>query len=273
MNKKEQKVYWQFHQSTNEEMPQNTMEAFLYAWELGGIPELDIRTTKDGVIIAFHDDTPARTACTDEASKNRKISEFTLEEIKEWDAGAKLREQYKGIRVPTLEETFQAMTGHPDRLVYLDLKDVDLTVLAKLIKDYGMNRQVIFTHNNQQNCIAMKQYVEDIPTMLWIGGKAEAIKNKFNTALQNGFEGLSQVQLHLNDKESFTDWRYQLEPEFIRYAVKEVSERGLDLEVLPYQFDKETLYALLDMGIYWYAVDEPKRFISYVAQWREITVG
>lgn len=269
MNKNNQQIYWQFHQSTNEEMPQNTMEAFLYAWNLGGIPELDIRTTKDDVIIAFHDDTPARTASTDETYENKKISECTLEEIKNWDAGSKLNEKFKGIQVPTLEETLIAMTGHPEYLVYLDLKDVDLSELAQMIKDYRMAEQVIFTHKNQQNCITMKQHVENMRTMLWIGGKGQAIKEKFNTALQNGFEGLDQVQLHLNDLEDFTDWRYQLEPFFLEYAVNEVSSRGLDLEVLPYKFDKKTLFALLDMGIHWYAVDEPKRFLSYVQQWRE----
>lgn len=269
MNKKNQQINWQFHQSTNEEMPQNTMEAFMYAWNLGGIPELDIRTTKDGVIIAFHDDTPVRTASTDKSYENKKISECTLEEIKQWDAGSKLSEQYKGIQVPTLEETLQAMAGHKERLVYLDLKDVDLTALAKMIQDYDMAEQVIFTHKNQQNCITMKQYVKNMKTMLWIGGKAEAIKEKFHAALETGFEGLSQVQLHLNDLESFTDWRYQLEPSFLEYAVKETTQRGLDLEVLPYKFDEKTLHALLDMGIYWYAVDEPKRFLSYVQKWRE----
>ncbi len=269
MNKKDQKVCWQFHQSTNEEMPQNTMEAFVYAWDLGGIPELDIRTTKDKVIIAFHDDTPDRTASTDQSFENKKISECTLEEIKGWDAGSKLDDKYKGIQVPTLEETLQAMTGYPDRLVYLDLKDVDLSALAKMIQDYHLAEQVIFTHKNQQNCITMKQYLKNMKTMLWIGGKGQAIKDKFNTALQNDFEGLDQVQLHLNDLENFTDWRYQLEPSFLEHAVKEVTNRGLDLEVLPYKFDKDTLFALLDMGIYWYAVDEPKRFLSYVQQWRQ----
>lgn len=32
-----QKVHWQAHQSTNAEMPENTLAAMRYAWELGGI--------------------------------------------------------------------------------------------------------------------------------------------------------------------------------------------------------------------------------------------
>lgn len=270
MNRKDEKIYWQFHQSTNEEMPQNTMEAFEYAWSLGGIPELDIRTTKDGVIIAFHDDTPKRIAVTAPEYENRSIRECTLEEVKAFDMGAKLHERFQGFKVPTLEETFKAMKGQPDRLVYLDLKDVDLSELAKMIKDYSMSAQVIFTHNNRENCMTMKRYVKDMRTMLWIGGKAPAIMEKFNRAKEAEFEGLNQVQLHLNDTESFTDWRYQLDPSFVEYALEETSKRGLDLEVLPYKFDKKNLFRLLDMGIRWFAVDEPKRFIACVEEWRKI---
>jgi glycerophosphoryl diester phosphodiesterase len=42
------------------------------------------------------------------------------------------------------------------------------------------------------------------------------------------------------------------------------------LEVLPYKFDKKNLFRLLDMGIRWFAVDEPKRFIACVEEWRKI---
>ena len=266
-------IFWQFHQSTNEEMPQNTMAAFLYAWNLGGIPELDIRTTKDGVIIAFHDDTPQRTAVLDDSLKNKNISEFTFNEITRWDVGASLNIKYAGEKVPSVEETFLKMKGHPERLVYLDLKDVDLCALSKLIKDYKVERQVIFTHKNQQNCITMKKYSPSIRTMLWIGGTAEGIKEKFYKAMHNRFEGLDQVQLHLNDKADINGWRYQLDIEFVKYAVQEVTRCDLDLEVLPFKFDKETLHMLLDFGIRWYATDEPKRFLQDVNEWRKKQIG
>ena len=104
--------------------------------------------------------------------------------------------------------------------------------------------------------------------MLWIGGKADTIKSKFMEALDNHFHGLDIVQLHLNDKDDITGWRYSLEPDFLQFALAQLTKRGLDLEVLPFQFDKETLFTLLDMGINRYATDEPKKFKNYVMEWQ-----
>ncbi|MBN2356841.1 hypothetical protein JXO59_12065, partial [candidate division KSB1 bacterium] len=61
-------VYWQAHRGGGaQDAPDNTMAAFLYAWSLGGIPEADLRTTRDSVIICLHDATLGRT--TDAAAE------------------------------------------------------------------------------------------------------------------------------------------------------------------------------------------------------------
>ena len=40
--------------------PDNSLEACLYAWSCDVVPEADIRRTKDGVIIAYHNSTYKR---------------------------------------------------------------------------------------------------------------------------------------------------------------------------------------------------------------------
>lgn len=268
-NEVEQRVYWQAHQSTSTVRPQNTMAAFRYAWDLGGIPEADIRTTKDGVIICFHDATPARTADVDDKYKDMPISSFAFEEIQKWDVGIKLGDEYKGERVPALEEAFNALKQDEDRLIYLDLKEVDLKILGKLIDKHGVNRQVIFTHNNEKNCREMKNIVADIRTMLWIGGSPEKIKEKFNKVLNEKFEGLDQVQIHLNKKKEGGEWPYQIGIEFLKYAFDRTSEAGVELEVLPFhEFEDGAIHTLLDIGIRWFAVDYPERFIKAVKSWK-----
>ena len=262
-------VYWQAHRGGGAyEAPDNTMVANRYAWGLGGIPEADIRTTKDGVIVCLHDDTPARTTTAPDEVKDRSISQFTFEEAQSWDAGVKFDEKFAGERIPSVEEMFIEMQGRPERLVYLDLKNVDLEQLGRLIDQYGVNEQVIFTHNKQENCARMKTIAQGVKSMLWVGGSAEKIKATFNQVRESGFHGLDQVQLHLNSKQPQPGWPYDIEPEFLKYALEEATAAGIDLEVLPFQIDEPSVHGLLDLGIRWYATDEPAKFVKGVQSWQ-----
>jgi len=48
-------VIVQSHRGAGNLMAENSVEAFDLAWNLGTLPEADLRTTRDGVIVAFHD--------------------------------------------------------------------------------------------------------------------------------------------------------------------------------------------------------------------------
>jgi glycerophosphoryl diester phosphodiesterase len=201
---------------------------------------------------------------------DRSISTFTYNEVHQWDAGIKFDPKYQGEKVPTIEELFAEMSGHPERQAYLDLKNIDLKELGRLIDKYHVNHQIIFCHNNQDNCIKMKEIAAGVRTMLWVGGKPEKIKEKFEIILQNGFKGLDQVQFHLNpDAERPNDrWLYEIGEEYVRYAMALTAQYNVQFQVLPYQFDQKDISRLLDMGIDWYATDEPARFMECVKNWR-----
>ncbi|WP_080834816.1 glycerophosphodiester phosphodiesterase [Cohnella massiliensis] len=262
-------ICWQAHRGGGaHEAPDNTMAANRYAWKLGGIPEADIRTTKDGVIVCLHDETASRTTTAPAESKDKPISALTFEETRAWDAGIKFDAKFRGEKIPALEEAFSEMRGHPERMMYLDLKDANLVHLGRLIDRYGVNGQLIFTHHRQENCREMKRIADGVRSMLWIGGNGEQIRLKFEQALKTSFDGLDQVQLHLNEKpERDEEWRYELEPDFLAYALREASRCGVDLEVLPFAFDKLSIRNLLDLGIRWFATDEPSRFLDGVRAW------
>src|SRR5882757_7554267 len=45
----------QAHRGAGDAFPENTLESFEWSWKHGVTPESDLRTTKDGVIVCFHD--------------------------------------------------------------------------------------------------------------------------------------------------------------------------------------------------------------------------
>jgi len=263
-------IHWQAHRGGGaHDAPDNTMAAFQYAWSLGGIPEADIRTTLDSVIICLHDGTLARTTDAPAPIASVKIRTLRFEQVRRWDAGIKFDSAHQGERVPSLAEVFAAMKGFPQRQLYLDLKDVDLKKLGRMIDSLNLGKQILIASSHQDECRALKGLARRVRTMLWIGGSAGEIEEKFKRAADNGFDGLDQVQLHLNDNADSLRWRYELSPEFIEQAVHLSKKCGRDLEVFVKEFDERSVNRLLDMGIRWYATDEPKRFAQIIEGWQK----
>ncbi len=267
MARKDAKVYFQAHRGGLREVPEHTLETYRYAWNLGGLPEADIYTTRDDVIICIHDQTLARTTNAPDSIKNKDVSELTFAQIRQMDAGIYFGLQFAGQKVPALAEVFEELKAHPEWQLYLDLKKVDLEKLGALIEGYGVGRQIIFAHNLQENLVRFSQIAPEVRTMLWIGGTPEEIQGKFQAALDSGFEGLNQVQLHLHNKSSEQGIEYLLDESFLKDALEQTRKAGIDLEVLPFEFDDTSLHRLLDLGIRWYATDYPQRFRDSVNRW------
>lgn len=270
----DERVFWQAHRGGGtSDAPDNTMAAFAYTWNLGGIPEADIRTTSDGRIICLHDDNLARTTTAPQDIRRINVRNLTFAEVRKWDAGQKLRPEFKGERVPSLDEVFMAMKSDRDRQVYLDIKAVDLQQLGELIDQFGINRQVLIASPRQSDCQRLKKITMGLRTMIWIGGSSGDIKRRFARVVDSGFDGVDQVQLHLHDRKGNDKFRYHLDREFLQQALRTTHGAGVDLEVFPFRFDKQSLTDLLNIGIRWYATDEPARFRQTVADWRKASAG
>ena len=97
------------HRGDGKGRPDNTMEALLYTWAKGYTPESDIRYTKDGKIVAFHDN----------GLKGRKIRDWTWAELRDEDVGSYRGAQYATCRTPLWETIFTAMEENPARKMHI----------------------------------------------------------------------------------------------------------------------------------------------------------
>jgi len=115
--------------------PEATLPAYLLARECGAdYLEADLQRTADGVIIVFHDDTPARTtnaARVFPGRENDPIGSFTYAELTELDAGSWFNEAfpelaraaYAGLKILTLDELIDiAEGGNNNPGLYLETK-------------------------------------------------------------------------------------------------------------------------------------------------------
>jgi glycerophosphoryl diester phosphodiesterase len=261
-------VQWQAHRGGGGfERPDNTMDSFIYGWSLGGIAEADVRQTRDGRIVCLHDPTLARTTDAGPDIAHVPVTELDYDQLRSVDAGAKFAPEYAGQRVPLLEDVLAEMAEDAERRMYLDLKDIDLAALAAMIGRFGLQGRIYVAAPNVEECEGLKDRLPGARTLLWCGGSGRDIQEKLRAVAAAGFLRLDQVQLHLNDEKAGGDWRYTVTPTFIAEALKACAERAVDLEVLPWKFERADIHALLDLGVRWYATDEPRRFLDAVASW------
>lgn len=129
------------HRGASGVAPENTLAAFRLARELGadGV-ELDVTLTRDRVPVVIHDDTVDRTT-----DGHGRVSELTILEMKQLDAGARSSPAFSGETIPTLAEVFDALAdwlkpGGPGRrprgIINVELK-------SRMIGTDGVERQVV----------------------------------------------------------------------------------------------------------------------------------
>lgn len=112
------------HRGASAYGPEHTLAAYKQAMTMGAdYIEFDLQMTKDGQLVALHDETLNRTTNVEELYPDRapwRVKDFTLEEIKRLDAGSwfneafpnKAKTAYLGQQVPTLEEAIEFVKKH-----------------------------------------------------------------------------------------------------------------------------------------------------------------
>lgn len=128
------------HRGASFDAPESTAPAYTLARDLGAdYLEMDLQRSKDGVLLALHDNSLLRT--TDVAKKfpERKdspASAFTLAELKTLDAGSwfnqaypdRARASYVGLPILTLDEIIDIAQGNPEHTpgLYIETKQPKL---------------------------------------------------------------------------------------------------------------------------------------------------
>lgn len=93
--------------------PENTIAAINEAKTRNAdTVKIDVQATKDGRLIVMHDATLARTTNVEAVFPGRgpwNVSDFTLAEVRQLDAGSWFSPEFTGERVPTLDEALKAL--------------------------------------------------------------------------------------------------------------------------------------------------------------------
>ncbi len=131
------------HRGASEHAHENTLEAFRATFELGGDGnEFDIRATRDGVLVVFHDDMLDRLL---EAYGD--VSDFSWEELQRFRFRSPGRFG-EHCRIPTLVEVFDLHRNYGG-LMHLDIKRPGLDeAIAELLTRMDLWDHVAYCGDN-----------------------------------------------------------------------------------------------------------------------------
>ncbi len=126
------------HRGIAASFPENTILSFEKAIEVGvDAIEFDVHLTRDRRLVVTHDHDIDRCC-----NGHGKVGSFTLAELKAFDFGSWKGPEFAGIRIPTLEETLDAVFAKkPGFYLLVELKD-DIDDCTRMVIDtlrrYGM---------------------------------------------------------------------------------------------------------------------------------------
>ncbi|MBJ8083698.1 glycerophosphodiester phosphodiesterase [Bacillus cereus group sp. N14] len=217
------------HRGASAYAPEHTIAAYKLGQQLrGDYIEIDLQMTKDGHLVAMHDETVNRTT-----NGTGLVKEHTLEEIKQLNAGSFFNEkhpslakkEFENANVPTLEEIIKTF-GH-NANYYIETKSPDEypsmeEKLLEIIKHYGINDKVIIQSFSEASLQKIHSLDVNIPLVQLLPYKKVAQLTELEMKKYKTY----CIGLGMNYK--YIDSTY----------VKRIKKHGL--EVHPFTVDNET---------------------------------
>ncbi|MFJ8238594.1 glycerophosphodiester phosphodiesterase [Bacillus tropicus] len=158
------------HRGASAYAPEHTIPAYKLGQQLkGDYIEIDLQMTKDGHLVAMHDETVNRTT-----NGTGLVKEHTLEELKQLNAGSSFNEkhpnlakkEYENAKVQTLEEVIEVF-GH-DANYYIETKSPDEypgieEKLLEIINHYEIQDKVIIQSFSEESLQKIHNLNVNIP--------------------------------------------------------------------------------------------------------------
>lgn len=243
------------HKGASGTAPENTLAAFQRALDLGvDMIELDVRNTKDESIVVIHDETLDRTT-----NGSGLVHDFTLEEIKQFDAGSWFDPIYRDEQVPTLKEVLDLVDGrckilveikHQDHPHYEDFAEKLIDVIKQERNGYDW---IILQSYESEYLEAAHAYDDHVQTKKLMIGEDSAPLIAFYI----------ETKLHLGRAKE-DDRMKALNPEFHTLSTRRIFRmHARGFEVFTYSPNtREDMVKMLRMGVDGIITDHPEKLIE-----------
>lgn len=243
----------QSHRGAGVLSPENSIEAFRIAWDLQTVPEADLRTTSDGVIVAFHDNDFKRILPkANPALQAKGIKDLAWSEVSALDIGSWKGPEFAKQRIARMTDVYGILVQHPERRLYIDIKNVDLAQLAR--ESRAVHKQLILASTDYGIIREWKRLAPSSATLHWMGGTEAELSARLATLRKTGFADITQLQIHIRvSAEGVTP-----SDRFLIATGEELRSHGILYQALPMMNKDPKLFQhLMDLGVASFATDYP----------------
>lgn len=158
------------HRGDSIHAPENTLSALRKAIELKAeIAEIDVQETQDGVIMVLHDNDLMRVARV-----NKGLWQMTYDEARQLDIGSWFSPEFKGEKLPTLEEVIDLTRGKIKMIIELKYNGHDRSLperTVEIIKKKEFEDQCVISSLNYDGLQKVKQLNDRLPTIYILFGE------------------------------------------------------------------------------------------------------
>lgn len=151
------------HRGAKNYAPENTLPAFKKALELGADGfELDTQLTSDGHVVVYHDPSLDRLT-----GAHGTLSSHPLSELRELDAGIHFSEEFRGEKIPTLDEVFEST--RKGAIINIEIKNFSTPFdnlaekVCEVVRRHAMQKQVIFSSFIPWNLRKTARLLPEVP--------------------------------------------------------------------------------------------------------------
>ena len=147
------------HRGSHLHVPENTLAAYKNAIKEGAdYVEIDLRTTKDGHLVIMHDESINRMT-----GKKGLIKDLNYSEIKDLKIKSIAKDDTTTYRVPNFKSVLNLCKGRIN--IYLDFKEADVEKTYRLIKEAGMQNNLVVYLNKEEQYEQWKNVAPQVPLM------------------------------------------------------------------------------------------------------------
>lgn len=226
--------------------PMNTLPAFELAYAQGadGI-ELDVHRTIDDKLVIVHDFTIDETT-----NGTGTVTEMSLPQLKEFDAGSWFSDEFKGVQIPTLDEVFE--TVGKKLFINVEIKSMPPqddgveALVAQAIQQHGLESRVIVSSFNPFALKRFRSLAPDIPIgFLYNSDDIEAMRT-----LMAGTPHEAHHPYHTIINEAYMQWALDNDYFVNTWTVNDITEaqrlRDLGVNTLITNTPEKLINALKD---------------------------
>src|SRR5512138_572189 len=151
------------HRGASAHAPENTLSAFELALaQQADAIELDAKLTADGQVVVIHDPTVDRTT-----GGHGRVKDLSLAQLRSLEAGSFFSEKYRGEKIPTLEEVFEAvgkrMFINVELTNYNSPRDQLVEMVCMQVKKFSLQKRVLFSSFFSSNLSEAHAYLPGVP--------------------------------------------------------------------------------------------------------------